>query len=114
MIKLHDLLNEHFIAQNRVNMMRVNTILEKMLPEMQKRESNKLLKLLEDFDVLVTEMNNKPYTKFNVDEWVGLVLVANEKLEEVRNHVVKISEKKGKDTFDFYPLIKALNEVLGY
>ena len=112
MIKLNDLLNEHFVVQNRVNMMRINTILEKMLPELSKTDAKKVTKLFDDFNILVTEMNTKPYTKFNVDEWVGMVIVANEKLDEIRKHVVKISEKK--TDVDFNTLIKALNEVLGY
>jgi hypothetical protein len=112
MIKLNQLLNEHFVAQNRVSMMRINTILEKVLPELAKTDAKKVTKLFDDFNILVTEMNSKPYTKFNIDEWVGMVIVANEKLEEIRKHVVKISEKK--TDVDFIPLIKALNEVLGY
>jgi len=112
MIKLNELLNEHFVAQNRVSMMRINTILEKVLPELAKTDAKKVTKLFDEFNILVTEMNTKPYTKFNVDEWVGMVIIANEKLEEIREHVVKISKKKTK--IDCAPLIKALNEVLGY
>jgi hypothetical protein len=112
MIKLNDLLNEHYVTQNRINMMRINTILEKLLPEISKADAKKVTKLFDEFNLLVTEMNSKPYTKFNIDEWVGIVLIANEKLDEIRNNMIEISKKK--KNIDFVPLIKALNEVLGY
>lgn len=113
MIRLTDLLQESVMApENRISLGRIHINLEKILPELTKAQSNKLTKLFEEVSLVSMQLNGKPYTKFNHQEWIAELAMLDAKINDLREEVMKISKKK--ETLNCSPLIKALDEALGY
>lgn len=104
---LKDLLRES--AERRLNVMRIQVLVEKVLPEVTEAQSKKLVELMAEVSMLATNLNAIPYTIFNVTEWQIAIAATYMKVTELREEVVKISES-GK-TVNCAPLIKALDEV---
>lgn len=113
MIRLTDLMKESVMApENRISLGRIHVNLEKVLPELTKTQSDKLTKLFEDVSLVSMQLNAKPYTKFNHQEWVAELAMLNANIKKLREEVMKISNKK--ESLNCEPLIKALDEALGY
>jgi hypothetical protein len=110
MIRLRDLLTES--AENRINMMKVHIIMEKIYPELSSTQSEKLMKLCVEVNNMVDNLNKLRYirTGSSLFEWKILIFAAGAKLTELRTEVEKISESTKE--INFTPLLKALDEVL--
>jgi hypothetical protein len=107
---LKDLLRE--AKENRINLMRISTLMEKILPEVTAPQSKKLTEMFTEVSMMVTHLNSLPYTKFNVTEWQILIATTYAKITELRETVGKISEEN--TSINCKPLIKALDEVFIY
>lgn len=106
-IKLKDLVLEN--KENRITLMKLTALMEKMLPEMTKAQSEKLTQLCTEVHTMVNELNVLPYTIYNHQEWQVLKLAMMAKLMEVKAEAEKLLES---DKVDVKPFIKALDEVL--
>jgi hypothetical protein len=107
---LKNLLRE--AKENRINLMKISTLMEKVLPEITQAQSTKLTELFTEVSMMVTNLNTLPYTKFNITEWQILLATTYNKITELREEVGKISEAN--ESIDCKPLIKALDEVFIY
>lgn len=112
MIRLKDLLNEH-MAERRVNLVRIQTIMEKLYPELTDAQSKKLMELCTEVHMFASQMNMTPYikTESSMLEWSLLVAGLRTKLQELKEEVVKACEEK---KIDPTTVVKALDEVLAY
>jgi len=97
-------------VENRINLMKINTILEKIMTELTDKETKKLTEVCGEFSQMVNSLNTLPYTMFNMREWQVLLVATHLKLHEIKEEVTKIADKESK--INFVPLIKALDEVL--
>lgn len=100
------------ITTRRFNPVKLNVLMEKLLPELTKSQAKKLVEIYADICAMATALNMTQYTKFNMSEWVILKTATAVKLTEMKDEAQKISSKK-KD-IDFRPLIKALEEAVTY
>ena len=107
MIKLKDILLEN--TQNRVNLMKLEALMEKMIPEMTKTENNKIIQLSTEVHDMVGKLNMLPYTIHNRDEWTVLRISLMAKLMEVKTEAEKMLDS---DKVDVRPFIKALDEII--
>jgi len=107
MIKLKDILLEN--TENRVNLMKLEALMEKMLPEMTKTENSKITQLCTEVHDMVGKLNTLPYTIHNRDEWTVLRIMLMAKLTEVKTEAEKMLDS---DKVDVRPFIKALDEII--
>ena len=107
---LKNLLRE--AKENRINLMKISTLMEKILPELTDFQSKKVTEMFEEVSLRVSNLNALPYTKFNVLEWQSAIVELYEKIMELREKLAVIAE----DNKDLHctPLIDALDEVLKY
>jgi hypothetical protein len=110
MISLKTLILEN--AENRVNMMRVQTIMEKVYPMLTETQTKALMQLCTEIHMMVAQLNTKPYlrTEASMMEWKLLLAATQMKLNELKSEVLTIAESK--EELNLVPLIKALDEVL--
>jgi len=104
---LKDLLRENM--ERRLNLMKVQAIMEKVLPEVSKEQANKLSELFTEISMMATQMNATPYTKFNLMEWKLSLAMVHTKLYEMKEEVMKIAEAENR--VDLMPLVRALEEA---
>lgn len=107
MIRLQDILLEN--TENRVNLMKLEALMEKMMPELTKTENTKLTQLCTEVHDMVGKFNMLPYTIHNRDDWTALRIMLMAKLMEVKKEAEKLLES---DKVDVKPFIKALDELL--
>jgi hypothetical protein len=112
MIRLTELLSESML-ERRVNLMRVQTVMEKLYPELNESQSKKLMELCTEAHMLTSQLNSTRYirTENSVVEWKLLVMALESKLNEMKEEVIKICESK---KIDSTTVVKALNSVLEY
>lgn len=112
MIRLSSLLVES--TERRINLMRVITIMEKVLPELKQADAKKLMETFTEFAMLVENLNSLPYTvkEYKLNEWQLLSSVVHAKLNELREHVEKLCTESS--PVDLKPLVNALKEALIY
>lgn len=106
-ISLKNLVLEN--KENRITLMKLTALMEKMIPELTKAQSTKLTELCTEVHTMANELNVLPYTIFNHKEWQVLKLAMMSKLMEVKVEAEKLLES---DKVDVKPFIKALDEVL--
>lgn len=104
---LKDLLRENM--ERRLNLMKVQAIMEKVLPEISKEQANKLSELFTEASIMATQLNMTPYTKFKMVEWQLSIGAVHAKLYELKEEVMKICEKENR--VDLMPLVRALEEA---
>lgn len=111
MIRLRDLLNEtSFNKENRINLMKITTLMEKLIPELTKSQSTKLIELCSEINEMVIKLNEIPYTVFNhTPEWKLLEVAFVSKLAEVKVEAEKLLNS---DKVDVRPFIKAIDEII--
>lgn len=109
-LRLKDLLRES--AERRMNITRIQVLVEKVLPEVTESQAKTLTELVAEISMRVTNLNAIPYTIFNANVWQLAIMETYMKLSELREEVVKISES-GK-SINCAPLLKALDEVFTY
>lgn len=107
MIRLTDILLEN--SKNRVNLMKLEAIMEKMKPEFTKAENKKISELCTEVHQMAESLNNLPYTIFNHQEWNLLRLGLMAKLVEVKAEAEKLM---GEGKVDVVHFIKALDELI--
>jgi hypothetical protein len=107
MIRLKDILMEN--TENRVNLMKLEALMEKMIPEMTKVQNTKITQLCTEVHEMVGKFNTLPYTVHNADEWTVLRIALMAKLMEVKTEAEKMVDS---DKVDVKPFIKALDEIL--
>lgn len=112
MIRLTQLLNENMAAR-RINLVRVQTIMEKLYPELTDSQSKKLMELCTEVHMMASQLNMTPYirTESSLMEWTLLVAGFKTKIHELKEEVVKVCEEK---KIDPTTAVKALDEVLAY
>ena len=110
-MRLTDLLMEN--AERRVNLMKIQTIMEKLYPELTSEQSKKLTELCTEVHMMVSQMNTIPYirTESSVTQWAILEMAFKAKVVELKEEVVKVCEDK---KIDCTTVVKALDEVLTY
>ena len=104
---LKNLIRENM--ERRINLMKVSTVMEKVLSELSKEQSKKLTELFTQISELASQLNMTPYTKFNLFEWQLSLAVLKAKLYELKEDVVKLADKESK--VNLLPLIRAIEEV---
>jgi hypothetical protein len=111
MIRLKDLLVEN--AENRINLMKVQTIMEKLYPEITGEQSKKLMELCTEMHMMASQLNTIPYirTESSLAEWTLLVTAFKSKVTELKEEVIRVCENK---KIDSTTVVKALDEVLTY
>jgi hypothetical protein len=112
MIRLTDLLTESMV-ERRVNLMKIQAIMEKLYPELTDSQSKKLMELCAEVHMMASQMNTIPYirTESSLVEWTLLVTAFKVKVNELKEEVVKVCEDK---KIDSATVVKALDEVLTY
>ena len=112
MIRLKDLLNEN-MAERRINLVRVQTVMEKLYPELTDTQTKKLIELCTEVHMMASQLNMTPYlrTENSLVEWKLLVAAFQTKLFELKEEVVKVCEDK---KIDPTTVVKALDSVLEY
>jgi len=112
MIRLTNLLNESMI-ERRVNLVRVQTVLEKLYPELNETQTKKIMELCTEAHMVASQLNTTRYvrTESSLMEWKLLALVLDSKLSELKEEVVKACETK---KIDSTTVVKALETVLEY
>lgn len=109
-LRLKDLLRES--AERRLNVMRIQVLVEKVLPEVTESQAKTLTELCAEICMRATNLNAIPYTIFNAREWQLAIMETYMKITELREEVVKISEGGKQECCA--PLLKALDEVFTY
>jgi hypothetical protein len=99
-------------AERRLNVMRIQVLVEKVIPEVTESQAKTLTELCAEISMRVTNLNAIPYTIFNAHVWQLAIMETYMKITELREEVVKISE--GGKSECCAPLIKALDEVFTY
>lgn len=107
MIRLQDIILEN--KENRISLMKLTVLMEKLLPELSKAQQTRLTELCTEACTLIEELNQFPYTIFNHQGWQVLKLGVITKLTEVKLEAEKLMESK---TVDVVPFIKALDEII--
>lgn len=107
---LKKLMLETALKTNRVNLMKIGTLMEKITPELNKNQSKKVTELFTEISMMATQLNVLPYTKFNAEAWELLIFGTNQKLMELKEEVAKIAS--GKQNINCAPLLKALDEAI--
>ncbi len=108
--KLKDLIVEN--VENRVNLMRVEAILEDLAPQLSQADQNKLAGAYVELKTLTTSLNETPYTIFNTQHWKLLEMVLAGKVAEMRLVLEDIAEDNKE--IDFFPIMKAVDLILTY
>jgi hypothetical protein len=109
-LSLKSILQEN--VQNRINLMRLTTLIEKVVCHLSATQAKTLTECFAEVSMLATNLNTLKYTQFNVNEWQLLIAATFVKLNELRSEVVEIA--KSKKDVDFGPLLKALDEACNY
>ena len=111
MAQLKDLLNEVTSqVPRRVQLMRVEAVLENLAPQLKEADQKKLAEIYVELKTLAESFNMTPYTIFNADQWGLLEVVLKGKVAEFKLVAEDIAEDN-KDV-DCWPLATALDTVL--
>jgi hypothetical protein len=109
---LKKLMLETALKTNRINLMKIGALMEKITPELNKNQSKKVTELFTEISMMATQLNVLPYTKFNAEAWELLIFGTNQKLMELKEEVAKIAS--GKQNINCAPLLKALDDAILY
>ena len=109
--QLKDLLNEVTSqVPRRVQLMRVEAVLENIAPQLKEADQKKLAEIYVELKQLAEMLNETPYTIFNANQWGLLEMVLKGKVAEFKLLAEDIAEDN-KDV-DCWPLANALDTVL--
>lgn len=100
------LLNESI--ENRVSLMKITAIMEKMLPEVTKAQSTKLMQLCAEATNMADMLNQFPYTIHGTEKWKALKTAMILKLAEIKEEAMKLDPEK----VNVKPYLIALDEVI--
>ncbi len=88
--------------------MKVAAIMEKMLPEVTKAQSTKLIELCAEAHTMADMLNQIPYTIHGTEKWHALKTAMILKLVEIKEEAIKLDPEK----INVKPYIIALDEVI--
>lgn len=111
MIKLKNILTEG-TAERRINLMRVEAVLENLAHHLSEVDQKKLAKTFLELHELVCSLNETPQTIFNTEQWTLLNMVLAGKVAELRLIAEDIAEDNKE--VDCWPLVKAIDLILIY
>jgi hypothetical protein len=110
MIRLKDILIEHGNKENRINLMKLEVLMEKMLPVLAKNNATKLTQICTEIHQMATKLNELPYTLWNAyPEWPVLKVALISKIAEAKEEASKLLES---EKVDVLPFVKALDELI--
>jgi len=110
MIRLKDILMEHGSKERRINLMKLEVLMEKLLPELTKAQATKLTQICTEIYQMATTLNETPYKIWNANpEWPLVKLALKSKLMEAKEEASKLLES---DKVDIRPFVKALDEFI--
>jgi hypothetical protein len=98
------MLNENI--ENRISLAKIQIIMEKIVPELKKKNLEKIQNKCNEIHKMADMLNNTPYTIHGVDKWNILKTTMMAALLEVREDLLAIKET------DVTVLVKALDEVI--
>ena len=110
-ILLKDLLTEG-TQMNRVNLMRVETILENLTPKLNTKEQQKLAEVYVELKELTEVLNQTPFNVFTKQDWHLLNMILVGKVAEFKLVAESIAEDNKQ--VDCWPLAKAIDLILIY
>lgn len=112
MIRLTQLLNESML-ERRVNLVKVQTVMEKLYPELTGAQSKKLMELCTEAHMMAAQLNTTRYirTENSVVEWKLLTTLMEAKLQELKAEVIKVCEQKN---INPSTVVKAIDDVFIY
>lgn len=101
------------MLERRVNLMKVQAIMEKLYPELTDAQSKKLMEICTEVHMMASQLNTTRYirTEGSLVEWKLLVMALQTKLNELKTEVVSVCEQK---KIDASTVVKAIDEVLLY
>jgi hypothetical protein len=108
--KLKDLLLEE--TERRVSLVALESHLAELSTKLSEADQKKLAGALIELQMLVTSLNETPYTIFNHDHWKLLKMVLAGKVAELRLVAEDIAEDNKE--VDFFPLMKIIDSILTY
>jgi hypothetical protein len=111
MATLKELLNE-ITSQvpRRVNLTRVEVVLEQVASKLNESEQKKLADIYLDIKTMSEIFNATPYNIFNHDQWKLLEMVLRGKVAEFKLMVHDITEEN--KNVDCWPLANAIDTIL--
>lgn len=111
-IRLTDLLSENML-ERRVNLVKVQTVMEKLYPELTETQSKKLMELCTEAHMMAAQLNTTRYirTENSVVEWKLLTTLMEAKLQELKAEVIKVCEQKN---INPSTVVKAIDDVFIY
>lgn len=98
--------------ENRVNLMRIEAILENVAPKLGKKEQEKLASIYVELQTLAETLNQTPYSVFNQNHWKLLNMILAGKVAELKLVVEDIA--KDNKEIDLFPLSRAIDLILIY
>jgi len=111
MAQLKDLLSEVTSqVPRRVQLMRVEAVLENLAPQLKEADQKKLAEIYIELKTLAESLNETPYTIFNANHWELLEMVLRGKVAEFKLVAEDIAEDNKE--VDCWPLATALDTVL--
>ena len=112
MIRLTQLLNENML-ERRVNLVKVQTVMEKLYPELTDAQSKKLMELCTEVHMMASQLNSTRYirTENSVVEWKLLTTLMEAKLQELKAEVIAVCEQKN---INPATVVKAIDDVFIY
>jgi hypothetical protein len=109
MIKLAHLLTE-VRNTRRINLMRVEVVLENLAHHLSTSEQKKLAEAYVDLCQIANVLNEIPYTLRNTEQWELLNMILAGKIAELRIIAEDIAEDN--KNVDCWPLVKAIDTIL--
>jgi hypothetical protein len=109
MIKLTNLLVEG-TTERRINLMRVEAVLENLAHHLSSKDQQKLAKVFVELHEIACSLNETPQTIFNTVQWKLLNMILAGKVAELRLIAEDIAEDN--KNVDCWPLVKAIDTIL--
>lgn len=109
---MKNLLNECMI-ERRVNLIKIQTVMEKLYPELNDTQSKKLMELCTEAHMIASQLNSTRYirTEGSMAEWTVAATLLATKLNELKSEVVSVCEQQ---KINPVTVIKAIDDVLEY
>lgn len=109
--KLKDLLLKEE-TERRVSLHGIEVVLDKLAEQLSEADRKKLAEVYVELNMMVTALNETPYTIFNHDHWKLLNMVLAGKVAEMKLVLEDIAEDNKE--LDFFPVMKIVDSILTY
>lgn len=110
MIKLSQLIFEN--CSNRVNLTKLVTVVHKLHEELGEDKCKQVMDILKELTELTVDMNSKPYktTEKSLMEWSMVEAILKQKLMELQEQILKLSENNAE--VNFLPALGIVSELI--